>query len=313
MVRVYIRMGPQRLFLSACFLSRSCDLVRRSTFVSSTAAAAVAEAGPVPQQPQRRVASVVGFGAPRTHTATTKAWITLRSMASSSSAAATTAAAAAVDEIRLRKRIVRQEIRAKLKSLSREEIQQQSGAVWNRLHELEVYQQAKSIGLFLSMPKGEIDTETALRHAVKTRQDIYVPQVGANFECAEMDLIKVPTAPLSSLNDEHELFHHRWPRNRWGIPEPPSDLPLQAAAPGEIDVLIVPGLAFDRLGNRLGQGKGYYDRFIERMLAANVKAPVLIAVALECQLVELDQIPVHKHDFPVQWVILPNETIRVER
>jgi 5-formyltetrahydrofolate cyclo-ligase len=63
-------------------------------------------------------------------------------------------------------------------------------------------------------------------------------------------------------------FYDGWPRNRWGIPEPPvSDDAADddTAKPGDIDLLVVPGLAFDVAGRRLGQGKGYYDRFITRM------------------------------------------------
>lgn len=215
------------------------------------------------------------------------------------------------DEVRSQKQALRKDIRAKLKSLPRSEIEHQSIAVWNRLKDLAAYRNAKSIGLFLSMPAGEINTDPALQHAVTNGKEIYVPQVGANFELADMELVKVQTAS----SNEHELFHHSWPKNKWGIPEPPADMLLNTAEPGDIDVLIVPGLAFDRCGNRLGQGKGYYDRFIERMFAdATKKPPVLIAVGLECQVVDdFVKIPVHEHDFPVQWVLLPNETIQVEK
>ena len=68
---------------------------------------------------------------------------------------------------------------------------------------------------------------------------------------------------------ETTSFYDGWPRNRWGIPEPPvSDDAADddaVAKPGDIDLLVVPGLAFDAAGRRLGQGKGYYDRFIARM------------------------------------------------
>jgi 5-formyltetrahydrofolate cyclo-ligase len=249
----------------------------------------------------------VTVDAPRIATARTRR--SLSSLLMSSAATGT-----AADGIQSRKRDLRKEIRGKLKALPRAEIAQQSGAVWDRLQELAVYQQAQSIGLFLSMPAGEIDTDPALRHAVHAGKDIYVPQVGANFECADMELIKVQTKSSSSSSSSvgHELFHHSWPRNKWGIPEPPPDMMLETAAVGEIDVLIVPGLAFDRLGNRLGQGKGYYDRYMARMsAAADAKPPVLIGVGMECQCLDLGKIPVHEHDFAVQWVLLPNETIRV--
>lgn len=194
--------------------------------------------------------------------------------------------------------------------MSPDEIRTQSVAVWERLKKLPAYQEAMSVGMFLSMPKGEIDTDPALAHAIEAGKSIYVPQVGQNFESTEMKLVKVVTHSASDL----ELFHHSWPRNKWGIPEPPVDMALHEAQPGDIDLLVVPGLAFDSAGDRLGQGKGYYDRFLARMFAdRDKKPPVLVAAGLSCQLVEKGEIPVHEHDFPVDWVLFPNATIQVQK
>jgi 5-formyltetrahydrofolate cyclo-ligase len=204
--------------------------------------------------------------------------------------------------IRGQKQALRKEIRSKVRQLSRHQVQEQGNLVWNRLHELECYKKASSVGLFLSMPDNEINSDAAIAHAVRADKTIYVPQVGANFEQADMELRRVP-----STTDER--FHYSWPRNKWGIPEPAGDLP--AAQPGDIDLVVVPGLAFDRAGNRLGQGKGYYDRFLELMCKDYETKPVLVAVGLDCQLVEAGSIPVHEHDFPVDYVLLPHETIPV--
>lgn len=222
--------------------------------------------------------------------------------------------ALSLDDIRPQKQSLRKTLRDRLKDCSVDDIRQQSEAVWERLILLEEYKKAKSIGLFLSMPKGEIDTDPAIRYAVRDQKDIYVPHVGANFESAEMELIKVvQDRAAPSTVEKTGLFHHQWPKNKWGIPEPPPEMTRQTAQPGDIDVIVVPGLAFDRQGNRLGQGKGYYDRFLARMTSDKTKPlPILIAVALECQLVDDNtKIPVHDHDFPVQFVLLPNETLKM--
>ena len=233
------------------------------------------------------------------------------------------------DDIFSKKQVLRKDIRGKLRALPPDEIRLQSVAVWDRLKKLPAYQQAQSIGLFLSMPKGEIDTDPALAHAIEMGKTIYVPQVGQNFESADMELIRVvqqlegtqssnaTSSAAESSSQTVELFHRNWPRNKWGIPEPPADMPLHEAQPGDIDVLVIPGLAFDSAGDRLGQGKGYYDRFMARMLAVDrnhndKKPPVLVAVGLTCQLVDVGQIPVHEHDVPVDWLLLPNDTIQVE-
>lgn len=188
------------------------------------------------------------------------------------------------------------------------------------------------------MPKGEICTYGACRRVLEDGKDLYVPRVGLDFEQCDMDLIKVDvnlmvTADVSksksnsnslhadTVNGELPLFCHDWPKNKWGIPEAPLNVDYEIAQPGTLDLLIVPGLAFDRYGCRLGQGKGYYDRFISKMRMVSgsdsgdangnlngsgdsCKRPFLIAVGLEPSLVE-DRIPTNDHDCKMDMIILP--------
>ncbi|GAX23652.1 5-formyltetrahydrofolate cyclo-ligase [Fistulifera solaris] len=207
------------------------------------------------------------------------------------------------NDIVTRKKQLRKQVRSMISELSKNDIESQSLEVWERLFDLPVYKQAQSVGLFLSMPSGEIDTDLAIRNAVEAGKHIYVPQVGKNFEHADMELLKVD----QSASKAGELFHQAWPRNKWGIPEPPPGMPIVLAKEGDIDVLIVPGLAFDRKCDRLGQGKGYYDRFIQRMISSDKKPPCLIAVCLTCQLVE--EIPVESYDRRMDLIITPSEII----
>jgi 5-formyltetrahydrofolate cyclo-ligase len=206
-----------------------------------------------------------------------------------------------------RKQALRKEIRARMKALSREEILVESSKVWERLFELPEYKASRSVGIFLSMPAGEIATEAVIQDAVRTGKDIYVPQVGKNFEQADMEMLKV----IDPKAADGTLFHHAWPRNKWGIPEPPPTAKVVVAKPGDLDLIVVPGLSFDNEGNRLGQGKGYYDRFIERMTVGSDKPPYLVAVGLDCQLVE--SIPVSDHDRPMDKVMLPSQAIAVKK
>jgi 5-formyltetrahydrofolate cyclo-ligase len=207
------------------------------------------------------------------------------------------------------KKILRKQVRSKLSQLSPETLQKESQMVWARLFELQEYIDARSIGVFLSMPTGEILTDALLVDATQRAKHIYVPQVGKHFEKADMELIRVDTKIDSSETPDY-IFHKAWPKNKWGIPEPPADSLLQAASPGDLDVIIVPGLAFDHFGNRLGQGKGYYDRFIARMLGPDVKHPVVIAVGLQCQLLDEEStIPTNAYDQKMDIIILPRKTL----
>ena len=240
---------------------------------------------------------------------------------------------AATNHIRVQKQLLRKEIRTKLKMLSSEEIAQQSRMVWDQLHAMPIYHNAKSIGLFLSMPTGEIDTSYAVQHAIQCQKEIYIPQVGKNFELPDMELIQIQTSVPSSSSSSSDRttlpIYQNWPKNKWNIPEPPDHVIVKTATPGDIDVLVIPGLAFDRSGNRLGQGKGYYDRFMARMCgggtnigSSSSSSPILVAVALQCQFIgdnddgastETRMIPVHEHDVPVHWIILPHEVVEITK
>lgn len=206
------------------------------------------------------------------------------------------------ESVRNVKQLLRNDVRTRLKTLTPEEITEQSQLVWDRLFDMKEYQDSRSISVFLSMAS-ELSTAVLIQHACRHEKTIYVPRVGKNFEQADMDMIRVPYDPK-----DDQVFYKAWPRNKWGIPEPPPEMPCGIARPGDIDLVVVPGLAFDSNGGRLGQGKGYYDRFIARFAD---RKPKLVAVALACQ--KVDEIPVGPYDQSMDYVIFPNETIQVNK
>ena len=73
----------------------------------------------------------------------------------------------------------------------------------------------------------------------------------------------------------------------------------------DIDLIIVPGVAFDTKGNRMGHGKGYYDRLLK-----NAKVPI-VALAFEFQIVE--NVPTDEHDKPVDIIITGKRIIRLSQ
>jgi 5-formyltetrahydrofolate cyclo-ligase len=81
--------------------------------------------------------------------------------------------------------------------------------------------------------------------------------------------------------------------------------PIRPASPREPQLVLVPGLAFNRRGDRLGRGAGFYDRY----LAGLDTAVVTIGVAFHLQLI--DDLPCETHDFRVRTVVTEQETIRV--
>jgi len=78
------------------------------------------------------------------------------------------------------------------------------------------------------------------------------------------------------------------------------ELAKHEVAPGELDLVVIPGVAFDRRGNRLGYGKGYFDKLLHRVRPDAAK----IAVCFECQVIP--EIPTMPHDIRMDKVITEN-------
>ena len=88
----------------------------------------------------------------------------------------------------------------------------------------------------------------------------------------------------------------------FNLPEPPFDSPLLDLK--SVTHALIPGLAFDRQGHRLGRGNGGFDRWISDLRKVNATAKIW-GIALECQLV--DTIPLEAHDQTVDAVVTPRE------
>ena len=91
--------------------------------------------------------------------------------------------------------------------------------------------------------------------------------------------------------------------SKWGIREPRTDAP--AVSIDAVDFVLMPGVAFDRGGNRLGYGRGYYDK----LLSAANPALARVAAAFACQVVK--RVPVGSHDKKVQCIFTEKETIAI--
>ena len=104
------------------------------------------------------------------------------------------------------------------------------------------------------------------------------------------------------------LLFRRWPPEapltpgRFGIPEPPET--AGAVVPA---VVLVPLLAFDRAGHRLGHGAGYYDRTLEALRARGPVRAIGLAFAVQ----ELPDLPAEPHDQRLDWIVTEHGAIRV--
>ena len=145
----------------------------------------------------------------------------------------------------------RNKIRAELAKVPLESIETQSVLVCQKVLQLAEYQSASKVSIFLSMPT-EINTKLLVEDILNSGKTLFVPVCTT----AEMRMVKV-----ESIRDYQQL-----PLNSWNIPEPSlSEGRIDCFQAGGLDLVIMPGLAFDSAGNRIGYGRGYYDKFLAKM------------------------------------------------
>ncbi len=176
-----------------------------------------------------------------------------------------------------------------LRGIGAADLVERSAAIAQRLALTEAWDRADSVLCFLSMPH-ELDTAAVISGARAGGRTVAVPRIEEN------DIRFVVMPPEAGA----------LPRDAWGIPEPdPAWLPLDLARAARV-LVAVPGLAFDRQGNRLGRGKGYYDRFLSaaRRTAKSITA---LGVCLSEQLV--DAVPHGERDQRLDGAVTEKETI----
>ena len=178
------------------------------------------------------------------------------------------------------KQRIRELLIQKRRMLAAEERCSLSESILSQLEKMTVFREAKTVLLYY--PKNnEVDVLPLFRR-YKRDKTLLLPVTHRD---------RMTAHPYEGNDKMH--------RGKFGIPEPTTP-----EFQGKIDVIIVPAVAFDRAGNRLGRGGGYYDRFLKKQPHAT-----LIGVGYDFQLV--DEVPVRKHDQKVHRIILPSQTIQV--
>lgn len=149
------------------------------------------------------------------------------------------------------------------------------------MRELSEYQAARTIMFFASF-RSEVETGTMIDAALKAGKRVVLPKVQgkelALFEIRDFGRDVAPGA--------------------WGIPEPGTSLPVSIR---DIDLVVIPGAAFDDHGNRIGYGAGFYDKLLPAFKGAT------IALAFEQQVVA--RVPADPHDVPIQKIVTEKRVI----
>jgi len=180
---------------------------------------------------------------------------------------------------------LRKEIKEKRTKQSKEENRKKSKEIKERLFELKEFKDAKTVLFYISY-NGEVFTHDMIFESFY-KKNIIVP-VSNKEDCS---------LTLSHLKSWEELSI-----GSYGILEPRIEK-IRKTRVENIDLIIVPGVAFDEKGSRLGHGKGYYDRLLK-----NAKVPI-VALAFEFQIIE--NVPTDEHDKSVDIIITEERIIKL--
>jgi 5-formyltetrahydrofolate cyclo-ligase len=157
--------------------------------------------------------------------------------------------------------------------------------IFNKFINSDYYKKAEVIFAFVSFAS-EVDTKKIIEYAIKENKTICVPKVKSREEGFEIYKIK-------GLQDLEAGFY--------GILEP--KVACEIIDYESIDFILMPGVAFDKYGGRIGYGGGFYDRYLSKLKKDIPK----IAISYELQII--DKIPMALHDIPIDGIITEKEIL----
>ncbi|KAF6736811.1 5-formyltetrahydrofolate cyclo-ligase [Oryzias melastigma] len=192
--------------------------------------------------------------------------------------------------LRAAKHALRREMKRRVAALSPEEKRRQSRVLAQKLLAHPRYVSSERVAVFLSMDD-EVCTRDIIVDLLGRGKSCFIPRYDGGS--SHMDMLR-----LHSLEDMDAL-----PLTSWNIPQPPHDdhSREEALSSGGLDLMLMPGLGFDRAGRRLGRGKGFYDTYLQRCSRHPRGKPYTLALAFREQLCE--EIPVDANDVLIDEVL----------
>lgn len=180
------------------------------------------------------------------------------------------------------KKDIRKEVLEKRMALTKEELVEKSKIICNSFLELPQYKEADLIYIYMDF-KNEVMTKQIIEDAWEKKKRVAIPKVVEN-QIIFYELVK-----------EQEKLKEGY----FGIREPKMSQPIMDSE----GLMVVPGIAFDKQGYRIGYGKGFYDRYLH---ANNIKHK--ISLVFELQMV--DKVPNDKYDIPIDMIITEKQMIQ---
>lgn len=178
---------------------------------------------------------------------------------------------------------LRKQVRALRKNLTHKEVTEKSLCVLNQLHTAYTFNHTTVAMCYVPFDN-EVDTRPFLDAMIAAHGVVILPMIVGN------DIVPRAVSSLQHCSN-----------NCFGIPEPTQHRSSSIDV-GMLSVIIVPGVAFDVQCNRLGSGKGFYDRFLSNIHRMRSHAPRTIGIAYDFQIIENVYTEPH-HDVPMDMVV----------
>jgi len=192
-----------------------------------------------------------------------------------------------MDELQEKKIEIRNNMKSMIGKISGKDLAKRTTFIENSLFELANFLES-SIALLYVGKEGEVDTHRILERCFKLNKIVVLPAF--NDEKYDMKLMKVDNLEIDLVLGKRGVLEPD--KNKCKI------VPIES-----IDIAIIPGLAFDEKGGRIGTGEGYYDRFIPKLSNTTRK----VALALDKQIIQ--QVPMDSHDKHVDIIITDERII----
>jgi len=180
------------------------------------------------------------------------------------------------------KQLTREKIKERLKNLDKTEKKLLDKRIFEKLINLNEYKQANDIFTYVSFDK-EVDTIEIIKYSLKKGKKVYVPKVVKETKRLEV-------YQIDSINELK--------KGTYGIPEP---IDGKKITKNRFDILLIPGIGFDKLYHRLGRGEGYFDRFLATV--EGFKIGLCFSIQIE------EKLPTTKNDIKMDMVITDSEIL----
>lgn len=181
----------------------------------------------------------------------------------------------------MNKKLLRKELMKKRDALTEREINEKSELIARNLYETDIYKDAKNIFIFVSY-KSEVNTHEIIKYSLEHGKNIYVPVVDTKTKTMKASrLIDFSHLKASYMNILEPMKNH-----------------IKIVDPEAVDLVVVPGLLFDKNGYRIGYGGGFYDKFF-----ASLKKDVQkLGIGYDFQYTD-DSIEHDDFDIPVNYFL----------